>query len=152
MPSISVLLPEPFSPTKNVTGMLNDSSRSVRMTGTLNGNAVDGCFLSETVRRWLMGNDAWKWGVAPDCRVLSRSNSPAHIPRYATLSRRRARVAARVHAERLAAQAHARGRSRHASIRGQVWRRSRSLGTYRSDSRFRLRTPSERRAFADGWP
>src|SRR6266850_2172703 len=54
MPSRSVLLPEPFSPTKNETGVSNDSRGSVRMAGTLNGNPSPPPFASATERRWVM--------------------------------------------------------------------------------------------------
>jgi len=57
MPSSKVDLPEPFSPTNNVTGTSSARVESVRMTGTENGNTSSASAgatsrFSETSRRW----------------------------------------------------------------------------------------------------
>jgi hypothetical protein len=56
MPSSSVLFPDPFSPTKNVTAVSNESSGIVRTAGTLKGNALDVCLRMVTERRWAIFN------------------------------------------------------------------------------------------------
>src|SRR5688500_17055014 len=46
IPSRTVDLPDPFSPTKNVTGVVNSSASSDATTGTVHGNprpSCDGC-------------------------------------------------------------------------------------------------------------
>ena len=63
MDSSNVDLPDPFSPTKNVTGASNSITGSVLMLGTLNGNAIPrfpGGSASE--RRWIM---TWPRALVP---------------------------------------------------------------------------------------
>jgi hypothetical protein len=57
MASITVDFPEPFSPTKNVTGEVKRSSRSDCTAGTLKGNSVAGSgigVLREIDLRWII--------------------------------------------------------------------------------------------------
>src|SRR5688572_127019 len=43
IPSRTVDLPDPFSPTKNVTGVVNSSASSDATTGTVHGNPLPSC-------------------------------------------------------------------------------------------------------------
>src|SRR3989441_641626 len=53
MPSSSVDFPEPFSPTKNVTGRSSGSAASVRIAGTVNGKASSSPPRRLRVDRWI---------------------------------------------------------------------------------------------------
>src|SRR3989441_6108146 len=53
MPSSSVDFPEPVSPTKNVTGRSSGSAASVRMAGTVNGNASSSSPRRLNAERWI---------------------------------------------------------------------------------------------------